>query len=68
MTVKRAKSRKTFEKLKDVIHDIGIRSAKIKDAKINSDAGKAATLLEQLANEIQMEDKDADPNTIRVVC
>ncbi len=65
---RRVKSKKTFEKPKDVLHEIEIRAAKIKDAKISNDTGNAVALLDKLASDIGMEDKEADPNTIRVVC
>jgi len=63
MPVDREMSKKTWEKIDNLLHDITRRAAQIQDNEIYRDADMAIALLRNLATEIHMEDEKAARNS-----
>lgn len=60
MPVNRDMSKKTWDKIDELLHNVTRRAAKIKDKEIYQDADMAIALLRNLSGEIQMEDQQAE--------
>jgi hypothetical protein len=60
MTVNREMSKKTWERIDNLLHEIMRRAAKIKDDEIYGKADLCTALLRNLGTEIVMEDEKAE--------
>ena len=60
MPVNRDMSKKTWDRIDELLHNVTRQAAKIKANEIYRDADMAIALLRNLSGEIQMEDQQAE--------